>query len=45
MDIEIKEVITQKELGAFIRFPFSLYRDNPYWVPPLIMDEFNTSAP
>lgn len=40
--IEIIEVKTRKQLKAFIYFPFSLYQDNPYWVPPLIMDEYNT---
>ncbi|MGA2192159.1 MAG: N-acetyltransferase [Nitrospirota bacterium] len=27
-----------KELADFIKTPFILYKDNPYWVPPLIMD-------
>ncbi|MDR1594832.1 MAG: hypothetical protein LBS43_10195 [Prevotellaceae bacterium] len=39
MDITIKEVITNKELKKFVKFPAELYRDNPYWVPPLIFDE------
>ncbi|HEX8269029.1 MAG TPA: GTP cyclohydrolase [Flavobacterium sp.] len=37
--ITIKEAITKKELTDFIKFPFTLYKDNPYWVPPLISDE------
>ncbi|UZQ86821.1 hypothetical protein ODU73_001311 [Thermoclostridium stercorarium] len=40
--VEIVEVKTRKQLKDFIMFPFKLYKDNPYWVPPLIMDEFNT---
>ncbi|MES2544751.1 MAG: GTP cyclohydrolase [Bacteroidota bacterium] len=40
--ITIQEAITKKELTAFIKFPFSLYKDNPYWVPPLISDELET---
>jgi GNAT superfamily N-acetyltransferase len=40
--IKIIEVTTRKQLRDFIYFPFSLYKDNPYWVPPLIMDEYNT---
>jgi len=40
--IEIKEVKTRKQLRDFIYFPFSLYKDNPYWIPPLVMDEYNT---
>jgi len=42
MAIQIKEVTTLKELKAFIRFPFNLYRDNPFWVPTLMFDELNT---
>lgn len=42
MGIQIKEVITPKELKSFIHFPFDLYRDNPYWVPTLMFDELNT---
>jgi GNAT superfamily N-acetyltransferase len=40
--ITIKEVNTKKALKQFIRFPFSLYKDNPNWVPPLISDEMKT---
>lgn len=43
--IEITEVKTRKQLRDFIYFPFQLYKDNPYWVPPLIMDEYNTLLP
>ncbi len=37
--ITIKNVITKSELKQFVKFPFSLYKDNPYWVPPIINDE------
>lgn len=42
MSIEIREVGDRRGLRRFIRFPFSLYRNNEYWVPPLLMDEWNT---
>jgi GNAT superfamily N-acetyltransferase len=42
MAVQIKEVSNLKELKAFIRFPFTLYRDNPFWVPTLMFDELNT---
>jgi hypothetical protein len=42
MDVQIKEVTTQKDLNAFIQFPFSLYKGNPYWVPNLVSDDQNT---
>lgn len=37
--ITIKEISTQKELKQFVKFPFKLYKNNPYWVPPIIKDE------
>ena len=42
MTITIEEVTTSRQLGKFINFPFSIYKNNPYWVPPLLMDERNT---
>ncbi len=37
--IEIKEVKGRKDIRAFINFPLDLYKGNPYFVPPLYMDE------
>ncbi|MDG2194131.1 MAG: GTP cyclohydrolase [Polaribacter sp.] len=37
--ITIQEIHTKKEMKQFVTFPFSLYKDNPYWVPPIIKDE------
>ena len=37
--VEIKEVKTRKDIKEFIEFPLRLYKDNPYFVPPLYMDE------
>lgn len=42
MMVKIEEVTNQKQLEKFINFPFSIYKGNPYWVPPLLMDERNT---
>lgn len=42
MSIILKEVESKGDLKKFIRFPFSLYKDNRYWVPPLIFDEIKT---
>ena len=39
MDIEVREVKTRKEQKEFIDFPLRLYRGNPYYVPPIYMDE------
>jgi len=43
--VTIKVVQNSKDLEAFVRFPFSLYQNNPYWVPPLIKEEIETLNP
>ena len=40
--ITIKEAVSKKALLDFIKFPFSLYKGNTFWVPPLINDELET---
>ena len=40
--IEVKEIKSKKELLQFVKFPFSLYKDCQYWVPPLTNDEMET---
>jgi hypothetical protein len=40
--ITIKEAISKKELTEYIKFPFSLYKNNEFWVPPIIADELET---
>ncbi len=37
--ITLKEMITKKEMKQFVKFPFSLYKNNSYWVPPIIKEE------
>lgn len=43
--IEIREVSNKKELTQFVKFPFELFKDNPYWVPPIIKDELDGFNP
>jgi len=38
----IKEVHGKRGLRAFINFPFSLYKNEPNWVPALRSDDLNT---
>ncbi|WP_445385136.1 GNAT family N-acetyltransferase [Robiginitalea sp. IMCC44478] len=40
--VEIKEVRSKSELKSFVCFPFDLYKDSPYWVPPIIKDEMES---
>ena len=37
--IEVRQVKSWKEKRDFLNFPLKLYEDNPYFVPPLYMDE------
>ncbi|MDN3493055.1 GNAT family N-acetyltransferase [Winogradskyella bathintestinalis] len=40
--ITIKEASAKKDLRAFVKFPFTLYKDSKYWVPPIIKQELET---
>ncbi len=40
--LEIRQVVTRKDLKKFVNYPFKLYKGNSYWVPPLKFDEMNT---
>jgi GNAT superfamily N-acetyltransferase len=42
MSVEIKEVTSKSDLHAFVKFPHTLYKKNPYWIPPLVKDELIT---
>jgi hypothetical protein len=37
--ISVHQIQNQKELTAFIKFPFKLYKNCPYWVPPITKEE------
>lgn len=37
--IEIKQVLNKKQKKEFLNFPLNLYKNNPYFVPPLYADE------
>ena len=43
--IELVEVSSGSEFKEFLSFPYRLYKDHPYWVPPLYFDEKNTLSP
>ncbi len=40
--VTLKEVKNKSELKEFVKFPFSLYKDSPHWVPPIIKDEMES---
>ena len=37
--VTLKKVGSKADLKKFVKFPFALYKDSPYWVPPIIKDE------
>jgi len=44
MTVITRPVQTKKDLKKFVDFPFTLYRNNPYWVPPFrkgLLDTLN----
>ncbi len=45
MSIEIKEVRNRRQLRKFVNFPERLYKNNPYYVPPLVFDQMDTLDP
>jgi len=42
MPIEIRRVESRKDLRAFVNFPETLYKNNEYYVPPLVFDQMDT---
>ena len=40
--VTLKEVKTKADLKTFVKFPFKLYKDSKYWVPPIISQELKT---
>ena len=42
MSVEIKEVLTRKDLKKWVEFPNKLYKDVPAFVPFLFIDEMDT---
>ena len=41
-EITIKKVTSHEDYLAFVKFPFILYKNNSFWVPPIINEEVET---
>lgn len=41
----IRPVKSRRDLRRFVQFPYDFYRGNPFWVPPLRMDQFEVLNP
>ena len=39
--IELKEIKNDSDLKKFVTFPFKLYKNSKYWIPPIISEEMN----
>ena len=42
MPVEIKKVLSKRDLRTFVNYPEALYKNNPYYVPPLVFDQLDT---
>jgi len=46
MSVKITEANTKKDKHKFVKYPIDiLYKDNPYYVPSLVLDEMDTLNP
>ncbi|MDQ3397787.1 MAG: N-acetyltransferase, partial [Deinococcota bacterium] len=43
--IRVDAVSSRADLKAFIHLPFRLYKDDPHWVPPLLIAEWERFNP
>lgn len=43
--ITVIQATTKKQMKEFVMFPFSLYQNNPYWIPPIISEELQSFDP
>jgi len=39
MKLTIRPVKTRQDLRRFVRFPWTIYKNDPHWVPPIISDQ------
>ena len=44
-DVKVRPVATRRDLKAFVKFPWRVYRGDPLWVPPLISDRLEYLDP
>ena len=43
--VEIREVAGNRALKTFIRVPWSIYKDDPNWIPPLLIERKGALSP
>ncbi len=42
MNVRIRQVVTGADRKAFVRVPWTIYKDDPDWVPPLLLDRLES---
>lgn len=42
MTVTVREVLTRRDYKQFIDLPWSIYQNDPYWVPPLKQEMWDT---
>lgn len=45
MAITIREAVSSNDFKTFVKLPFKLYKNNKFWIPPLISDELKSMQP
>lgn len=43
--VQIKEVSSKKDMKQFVSFQFDLYKNDKFWIPPIIKDELKQLDP
>ncbi|MFC5045883.1 GTP cyclohydrolase [Aquimarina hainanensis] len=43
--ITTKEITSKGDLTTFVKFPFEIYKNSPYYVPPIIKEELDAIDP
>jgi len=44
-EIEIRPIKTRKQTHQFLTFPWTIYRNDPLWVPPILADRWKAVDP
>ncbi len=43
--LEVRQVVSGRDLNDFLKVPWSIYADDPQWVPPLLLDQKEFLSP
>lgn len=43
--IEVKQISSKKDIKKFVQFQLELYKNNPYYIPPIVKDEMANFDP